>query len=298
LPILGLFAAAAFRLMPSVNRVLTAVQSLRFGTPVVETLHSELSLAEGMEQRRKSRATPLADSIELREVSFAYPGASGNALERLSLLIRRGESVGFIGPSGAGKSTLVDVILGLLEPSAGAVLVDGVDIHAAARHWQDQIGYVPQTIYLTDDSLAHNVALGIPADLIDHAAVWRAIRAAQLEDFVGSLPEGLETMVGEHGVRISGGQRQRIGIARALYHDPAVLVLDEATSSLDTATEHEVMEAVRALHGLKTSIIVAHRLSTVEHCDHLYRLEGGRIIQEGRYAFVGRNDGQKAHSQR
>lgn len=281
LPALGLFGAVAFRLIPSMNRVISAIQTLRYGLPVIDTLTSELAAANTLGQGRAGDAMPLRESIELREVTYNYLGASAPALDRLSVTIRRGETVGFIGTSGAGKSTLVDVLLGLLAAQAGEVCIDGRDIRAAMRSWQDQIGYVPQTIFLTDDTLRRNVAFGLPAEQIDDAAVWRSIRAAQLEEFVRDLPQGLETMVGERGVRLSGGQRQRIGIARALYHDPAVLVLDEATSSLDTSTEQGVMRAVAALHGEKTIVIVAHRLSTVEHCDRLYKLEHGRIVAEG-----------------
>jgi ABC-type multidrug transport system fused ATPase/permease subunit len=219
-------------------------------------------------------------ALELNKVSYTYPGADEPALRDLSLVVHRGESVGFVGTSGAGKSTLIDVILGLLPVERGEVRVDGHNIQRSLREWQDQIGYVPQFIYLTDDTLMRNVAFGLSDAQIDKAAVWRAIRAAQLESFVNDLPEGLETMVGERGVRLSGGQRQRIGIARALYHDPAVLVLDEATSALDTDTESGVMLSVHALHGEKTVIIIAHRLSTVEHCDSLYRLEKGRLVSE------------------
>jgi len=191
-----------------------------------------------------------------------------------------------VGPTGSGKSTLVDVLLGLLPPSSGRVLVDGVPLAGHERAWRRQIGYVPQSIYLTDDTLRRNVAFGLPNEQIDNGAVRRAIKATQLEEFVASLPDGLETIVGEQGVRLSGGQRQRIGIARALYHDPLVLVLDEATSALDTATERGVMDAVCALRGDKTLIIVAHRLSTVEQCDRLFRLELGRVVDEGEAAAV------------
>lgn len=282
LPMLGLFAAAAFRLMPSVNRALGAVQSLRFSLPVIETLYTELQLEAPTPKNNDASFTPFCSVLTLSKVNYTYVGASRPALTNLSLIIHRGESVGFIGASGAGKSTLVDILLGLLTPNTGEVRVDGEDIQSNLRNWQDQIGYVPQSIFLTDDSLRRNVAFGLADAQIDEAAVWRAIRAAQLEDFVQALPQGLDTVVGERGIRLSGGQRQRIGIARALYHDPAVLVLDEATSSLDTATEHGVMQAVRALHGIKTIIIVAHRLSTVEHCDRLYRLEEGRVVEEGK----------------
>jgi ABC-type multidrug transport system fused ATPase/permease subunit len=280
MPTLGLFAAAAFRLMPSVNRVLTALQALRYCIPVVDVLHEEIKLASPEPQVRGTRSGGLHSDIRLVDVGYTYPTGAAPALEGVSLAVREGESVGFVGPSGSGKSTLIDVVLGLFTPQRGQVLVDGADIQRDLRAWQDQIGYVPQSIYLTDDTLRRNVAFGLPDDAIDEAAVQRAIHAAQLEEFVAGLPRGLDTLVGERGVRLSGGQRQRIGIARALYHDPAVLVLDEATSALDTATESGVMEAVTALHGAKTVLIVAHRLSTVAHCDRLYRLEQGRVVAQ------------------
>ena len=282
LPTLGLFAAAAFRLMPSVNRLINAIQSVRYSLPVINVLHEELQLGGvSTDVGSSSAAAPFGELLELYQVSYSYPGATSPSLSELSLVVRRGESVGLIGPSGAGKSTLVDILLGLLAPDAGEMRVDGKNVQHALRGWQNQIGYVPQSIYLIDDSLRRNVAFGLPDDQIDDDAVWRAIRAAQLEEFVKALPQGLNTQVGERGVRLSGGQRQRIGIARALYHDPSVLVLDEATSSLDTATERGVMDAVRALHGAKTVIIVAHRMSTVADCDRLYRLERGRVVETG-----------------
>jgi ABC-type multidrug transport system fused ATPase/permease subunit len=286
LPTLGLFAAAAFRIMPSINRVLTAVQSMRYYLPVIDTLHSEFCLLNATSIQQRGQHLPFKNALVLDQVSFKYPAAENPALRGISLSIPRGASIGFIGGSGAGKSTLVDTILGLLTPDSGTIKINGINIQTNLRGWQDQIGYVPQSIYLTDDTLRRNVACGLPPDQIDETAVWRAIKAAQLEQFVNELPQGLETQVGERGVRLSGGQRQRIGIARALYHDPAVLVLDEATSSLDTVTEHDVMEAVRALQGEKTLIIVAHRLSTVEHCDHLYRLEQGTVVEDGETAMM------------
>lgn len=281
-PTLALFAAAAFRLMPSVNRVLTAMQTLRYGLPVIDTLYEELKLEVPVAKENFAAASPgLRQEIRLNEVSYTYQGALSPALSGLAFSIKVGEFVGFIGSSGSGKSTLVDIILGLLPCDSGRVEVDGQDIQENMRAWQNQIGYVPQAIYLTDDTLRRNVAFGLPNEQIDDVAVQKAIKAAQLEEFVATLPEGLETIVGERGVRLSGGQRQRIGIARALYHDPSVLVLDEATSALDTATENGVMKAVNALQGSKTIIMVAHRLSTVEHCDRLYKLEQGRIVAEG-----------------
>ena len=283
-PVVGLFAAAAFRLMPSVARILMAVQALRYGIPAINNLHTDfqLDLPEPVSSGGNVGARPLPEKdICLSNVSYNYPSASASALVDISITISKGDSVGFIGPSGSGKSTLVDLILGLLSPDKGQVIVDGQDIRQNLRLWQDQIGYVPQVIYLTDDSLRRNVAFGLPDEQIDEEAVRRAIQSAQLEEFVATLPEELGTKVGERGIRLSGGQRQRIGIARALYHNPGVLVLDEATSALDTATELDVMQAVMTLHGDKTVIIVAHRLSTVENCDKLYRLESGGIVEEG-----------------
>jgi ABC-type multidrug transport system fused ATPase/permease subunit len=281
LPTLGLFAAGAFRLMPSINRIMGAVQSLRYGLPVIDLLHEELNLAIPKLADTRSLLNPFRDVLELSRITYTYPGAAEPTLKDVSLAIQRGESVGFIGASGAGKSTLVDIILGLLAPEIGEVRVDGNDIQANLRNWKNQIGYVPQSIFLTDDTLRRNVAFGLANEQIDDAAVQRAIRAAQLEEFATSLPDGLETFVGERGIRLSGGQRQRIGIARALYHDPAVLVLDEATSSLDTETERDVMQAITALQGSKTILIIAHRLSTVEHCNRLYRLHEGRLVEDG-----------------
>ena len=289
-PTLGLFAAAAFRLMPSVNRILAAIQSLRFVEPAVNLVYEEVKLAAHQPVKSQEKSETLSPALHkdicLTNVRYEYPGTANPALDSLTIHINKGESVGFIGPSGSGKSTLVDVILGLLTPNAGQVAVDGQDIQKELRTWQNQIGYVPQSIYLTDDTLKQNVAFGLANEEIDDAAVQRAIKDAQLEEFVASLPDGLETVVGERGVKLSGGQRQRIGIARALYHNPAVLVLDEATSALDTATEEGVMKAVTALRGSKTILIVAHRLSTVENCDRLYRLEKGKVVAEGTPAEI------------
>jgi ABC-type multidrug transport system fused ATPase/permease subunit len=272
-------------LLPAVSRVISNVQIITVNRPVVEELYGDLALkAEGTTSATLEHR--FAHDLVISDLSFKYETAPTNALSNVSLQVKRGEAVGLVGPSGSGKSTLVDVLLGLLAPASGAVLVDGIDVQDRIRWWQDQIGYVPQSIFLTDDTLRRNVAFGLPKSAIDDAAVDAAIRAAQLEEFVKTLPLGLETVVGERGVRLSGGQRQRIGIARALYHNPDVLVLDEATSSLDTETEHGVMQAVQALQGNKTVIIVAHRLSTVEYCDRLYRLESSRIVDEGTFDEV------------
>ncbi len=253
--------------------------------PVLDDLYSDLAMPI-MDTGKRSDHENFSDKIEVRDISFTYQSAAGPALSNVSLHVNRGEAVGLIGPSGSGKSTLVDVMLGLLAPQSGQILVDDKDIQLNLRDWQDQIGYVPQSIYITDDTLRRNVAFGIPKGEINDELVRAAIKSAQLEEFAASLPTGLETVVGERGVRLSGGQRQRIGIARALYHNPSVLVLDEATSSLDAETEHGVMQAVQVLQGDKTVIIVAHRLSTVEYCDRLYRLEDSRIVDQGSFLEV------------
>jgi ABC-type multidrug transport system fused ATPase/permease subunit len=281
-PTVGLFAAAAFRLLPSVNRILSATQVLRFHLPAIDTVYNELRLSPPSQTSQESgRSCKFEQELCFHRVSFRYAQASSLALEDISLSIERGKSIGLIGSSGSGKSTAIDLLLGLLTPTAGEITVDGQNIQTCLRGWQDLVGYVPQSIYLTDDTLRRNVAFGLTDDRIDDEAVKRAIHSAQLEEFVASLPDQIETVVGERGVRLSGGQRQRIGIARALYHNPSILVLDEATSALDTATESGVMDAITALRGTKTIFIVAHRLSTVERCDRLYRLENGRVAQEG-----------------
>ena len=285
IPTLGLFAAAAFRVMPSINRLLGSLQTLIFSRAIISSVYLDFKL-DAPDIVENQNVIPFKEQLELKNVCFQYPTAVNPSLQDVSLTVRRGEAVGFVGPSGAGKSTLVDVILGLFAPTSGTVLVDGDDIQDNPRNWQNQIGYVPQTIYLTDDTLRRNVAFGLGDENIDEQAVVNAIRLAQLEEFVASLPEKLSTVVGERGVRLSGGQRQRIGIARALYHNPSVLVLDEATSSLDTPTEHGVMQAVQALQGSKTVIIVAHRLSTVEYCDRLYRIEDSRMTEHGTFDEV------------
>ncbi len=286
LPMLGLFAMVAFRMLPSVNHMTSAVHRLRTADAMLSGLAKELNLSTTTSSSRPATPMPFRDCIVLENVRFRYPGSRENVLDSVNLHIPHGGSVGFVGGSGAGKSTLIDVILGLLPPATGRVTVDGQDIHGNLRGWQDTIGYVSQSIYLCDDSIRKNIAFGVPEQDVDDAAVRRALTAAQLDAFVDSLPAGADTFVGERGVRLSGGQRQRIGIARALYHDPAVLVLDEATSALDTETEKGVMAAVNALHGTKTLIIVAHRLTTVSDCDTLYRLDKGQIVQTGTYAEV------------
>ena len=282
LPILALFAAAAFRIMPSVSRVIGSFQGIRYALPAINKLFDEFSLFEKAESIKSNEEFPFNREITLSNVSFSYEKTESNALNNVSFSIPFGTTVGLVGTTGAGKSTLIDIILGLLPPKNGSIKVDGIDIHTNLRGWQDKIGYVPQTIYLTDDTLRRNVAFGLSDKEIDDTAVNKALSAAHMDSFLKSQPHGLDSVVGERGIRLSGGQRQRIGIARALYHDPSILVLDEATSSLDNETEATVMDAVRDLKGNKTIIIVAHRLSTVEHSDWLYRLEHGMIVEEGK----------------
>lgn len=280
--ILGFLAVAAFRLMPSFNRVIGAVQSMRYGFSVIETLYNALnSLSSPPSQEILNPDFVYKKEIQCKHISFQYAGSHVLSLANVSLSIPKGSFVGIIGASGSGKSTLADVLLGLLRPSDGQVLIDNVDIQTMPRPWLSSIGYVPQSIFLTDDSLRRNIAFGVPDDEIDERAVERATIEAQLQQFVAALPAGLDTVVGERGVRMSGGQRQRVGIARALYHNPSVLVLDEATSALDTATEAEIMDSIGLFHGRKTVIVIAHRLGTVAKCDTLYRLEKGRVVSCG-----------------
>jgi len=278
-----MFAAVAFRLMPSMNRILASIHSLRYGLPAVNTLYHEFKTAVPTKDTENNTGIRLKKTLSLRNLSYTYDEAKTPAVNNISININNGDSIGFIGTSGSGKSTLLDMVLGLLTPDTGNIFIDDVDIKQNLRNWQSQIGYVAQSIFLTDDTLRRNVAFGIAEDKIDNNAVWSAIVAAQLEQFIEDLPDKLETMVGERGVRLSGGQRQRIGIARALYHDPTVLILDEATSALDMKTEEEVMRSISALQGTKTILIVAHRLTTLKNCTQIVELEHGRIKKMGSY---------------
>jgi ABC-type multidrug transport system fused ATPase/permease subunit len=278
LPVLGMFAAAGFRLMPSVQRLMNARQALHYARPAIEVLHAELALETTA--HADSACLPLAPlrtRIEVNNVTYTYPGSPKPSLADTSLAVARGEWVAVVGASGSAKSTLVHIVLGLLTPDHGHVRVDGTDIRNARRAWQDQVGFVPQSTCLIDDTVRRNIAFGVPDDRIDTEAVWRVLHAVRLAEFVRDLPEGLDTPLGERGVRLSGGQVQRIGLARALYRDPAVLVLDEPTSALDVATERQVLESIRA-HGPRTVLLVAHRPSTVAHCDRIYTLEHGRVV--------------------
>ena len=282
LPTLGLFAVAAFRLIPSAIKILNAVQNIRYNQPSIDILYEDLKLeVPDTESTNPDKTSMLY--LGLDNISFKYPSVSSYAVKDVSFDLPHGKSIGIVGQSGSGKSTLVDIILGLLIPCEGVIRVNGNDIHASdnsLKSWQRNIGYVPQSIYLTDDTMRRNIAFGLAEDKIDDDAIQAASKAAQLDEFINTLPEGLNTIVGERGVRLSGGQRQRIGIARALYHNPKILLLDEASSALDNDTEMAVMESIKQLKD-KTIIIVAHRLSTVKHCDLIIRMKQGVIIEKG-----------------
>ena len=282
MPVMAMFAAAAFRLMPSLNRILGNWQTFQYNQPVIDVLHGELQGQSELVDKPPYIKRSFNNSIQLRSVSFSYDDSKYVAVNDISLEIKKNSSVGFIGGSGAGKSTLLDLILGLLQPTSGKIISDGEDIHGNIEAWQKNIGYVPQTIYLTDDTLRNNIAFGVDSNDIDDDMINKALKLAQLDEYVAKLEYGINTFVGEGGVRLSGGQKQRIGIARALYHDPDVLVLDEATSALDHETEKEVMKAINFLCGKKTLLIIAHRLTTVERCDYLYRLKDGGILNHGK----------------
>jgi ABC-type multidrug transport system fused ATPase/permease subunit len=281
IPIIAMFGAAAFRLMPSVNRILGNWQTFRYNQPVVEMLYEELKGTTELVNNQITRKIKFNHSIQLKGVSFSYNKDKHTVVDNINIKINKNSSIGFIGESGAGKSTLLDLVLGLIEPTSGKILVDSKNIHSNINEWQNNIGYVPQTIYLTDDTLRNNIAFGIEYNDIDDNMVNKAIKLSQLEGFVSDLECGLDTFVGEGGVRLSGGQKQRIGIARALYHDPNVLILDEATSALNHEIEKEVMEAINFLCGKKTLLIIAHRLSTVSNCDYLYKLDKGKVVASG-----------------
>ena len=287
LPILGLYAFAGYRMLPAAQHVYRGMAKLRFGAAAVDTIHEDLERRTSLAEIPASAPRPLRprESIRLVEIDFRYPGTTAPALAGINLAIPAGSSVGIVGGTGAGKTTLVDVVLGLLQPTAGRLEVDGTPVTADnVRAWQQSLGYVPQDIFLTDTSIAENIALGVPPEQVDHDKVVECARMAQLDDFVTrELAHGYATEVGERGVRLSGGQRQRIGIARALYHDPDVLVFDEATSALDNRTEASVMEAIEALSGSRTIIMIAHRLTTVRHCDRVLLLDKGHIAADGTF---------------
>jgi ATP-binding cassette, subfamily B, bacterial PglK len=289
LPAVGLVLAGAFRLVPALNQMLALTNSVQFSGPAIGFVQRELEMYGAFadkERESEVHETPLRLERELRleNIEFSYPKRPNPVLRGVSLVVRPGESIGIVGPTGTGKSTLLDIILGMLEPERGSITVDGTPLGERRGAWQLSIGYVPQDVYLIDDSLRANVALGWLSDEIDDERVVAAIRLAGLEEVVAELPDGFDTLLGERGVRLSGGQRQRVGIARALYTQPSVLVLDEATSNLDQTTEHRIVETLASLHrGGVTMIVVTHRTASVRHCDQVVYLESGRVRSIGTF---------------
>lgn len=294
--IMSLFGAAAVRLLPALREVMRDINNVRYYSYSVAPIYEDFSQlrnigvnegshAENVHSGGTSRDTESPDRLEqeirFENVSFSYPGSRVEAVSNISFTVPKGSITGLAGSTGAGKTTVVDLMLGLLHPQEGTITFDGVGLASILRQRRDPIGYVPQHIFLSDDTLERNIAFGIPADEIDAVRVNEAIRLAHLTEVVEALPEGVQTVIGERGVRLSGGQRQRIGIARALYHDPDVLILDEATSALDQRTEEEVMSAIEGLRGDRTLILITHRLTTLEICDTIWFLDQGRIVDSG-----------------
>jgi ATP-binding cassette subfamily C protein len=284
LPIAGVFGYAGIRVFSMANGVFVTIMGIRSSQRAVDRLHDDyraLSAAEA--EASRDGHIEFRSAIELDAVSYTYPEGEKPAVEDVSITIRRGESIGIVGPTGAGKSTLVDLILGLLPPTSGTISVDGKNLTGVSTPWKRRVGYVPQSVFLTDDTLRRNIALGISDAAIDDNRIREVLAIAQLHRFVAELPQGLETRVGERGIRLSGGERQRVAIARALYHDPDLIVFDEATSSLDVTTEAEVNRTIDALRGVKTMVVIAHRLSSVKACDRLVWLRRGRIAGLGSF---------------
>lgn len=294
LPVLGMFAYVGFRLKPSLNQVVDGVNAIRYSAAAIDDLFDDLRSAESwaLGEDEVPVSITFEQAIELSGVVFRYQDAPMPALAGIDLVIRRGTSVGFVGPTGGGKSTLLDVIIGLLEPDEGTVRVDGVDIRQGKLSWLQRLGVVPQTTFLLDTTLRRNIALGVPDIEIDQQRLEAALALAKLDEFVASLPAGVETMLGERGVRLSGGQRQRVAIARALYSEPEVLILDEGTAALDNRTEDDLMSGLGRLRGSCTLLIVAHRLTTVRNCDVVHVVEGGHIVASGPYSELVRDSRQ------
>ena len=285
IPQLSAFAISAFKLLPSVSKINNYLNLIIFLKPSVDLIYRDIKDTEDMQDFELSDAqvpdeyfaNDHPQTIEIRELGYRYPHTKRNVLKNVSFQIPLGAAVGLIGPSGAGKSTLADIILGILTPTSGSVHYGKMNVHEHPLKWSKKLAYIPQAIFLSDDSIRNNVAFGIEEEEIDEEKVWDALREAQLKEFVENLPDGLDTKVGERGVRLSGGQRQRIGIARALYNNPEILVLDEATSALDSETESAVMEAIDNLAGRKTLLIIAHRITTIQNCNLVFRVDLGKV---------------------
>lgn len=284
--IIALFGVVAFRMLPAINRVVVSLQQISLTRPGLEGAINGLALSDASVKDVPRVRLETFSNLAIRGLKYRYPNTVSDVIDIDAAQVFGGESLGIVGMSGSGKSTLVDLMIGILTPTEGEILVNGVRVSGNIRAWQDKIGYVPQSVYLMDTTIRRNVAFGLSEDAIDNGQVERALRQANLLDFVHSLPNGWDTEVGERGVRMSGGQRQRLGIARALYANPEVIVLDEATSALDSATEREIVESFREIAHDHTLIVVAHRTSTLKYCSRLIRLEEGRIVQEGTFHEV------------
>ncbi len=289
---LALFALSIQRLLPATNSIVSEYNALRYYSYAVDPIYSDLINTKTKDNRENTENITFNKEIKLSSVNYSYPQSSETVIKDVSLDIPKSTAVGVVGSTGSGKTTIIDIILGLLTPESGSVKVDGVDIQNNLEGWQKNIGYIPQSIYLSDDTIKNNIAFGIPEEEIDDQKIKEALRVARLDDFVKKLSEGTDTLIGERGVRLSGGQRQRIGIARALYNDPEVLVMDEATSSLDNITERFVIEAIERLKEDRTLIIIAHRLTTVKNCDKLYVIKEGKVIAEGSYNELLKHNGE------
>ncbi len=274
--ILGVFVAATFRMIPSLNRIIAATQSMKYYRPSVDIIHKEIKDNIVIEDNNSNDCN-FKNDIEFRSVDFGFT-KDLSVLKNINLIIKKGQTIGIIGESGSGKSTLVDLLIGLHKPTSGEILIDGISGFQMNQSWRNNIGYVSQTIYLTDDTIKKNIALGVPENKINDSKIIELLKQVQLEKFINNLELGINTKVGERGVQLSGGQRQRIGIARALYHDPQLLILDEATSALDSETEEEVMESIKNLKGDKTIIMIAHRISTLVDCDKIYKIQDKGIL--------------------
>ena len=277
IPTLTAFGLAAVRLMPCVNRINTYLTDISYFRPCLDYVYENMNINE-ISKKTNQTLLPV-DETKTMQLRYAYPNTDTLIFDHADMEIPYGKSIGIMGPSGAGKSTIVDILLGLLKVHEGQILCDGDNVFDNYPAWLAQIGYIPQSIYLVDEPIRNNIAFGIGDDEIDDNRIWQVLEEAQLKEFIQTLPEGLDTAIGDRGVRLSGGQRQRLGIARALYHNPEILVFDEATSALDNETEAAVMEAINSFHGKKTMVIIAHRLNTIEKCDIIYKVEGGKITQ-------------------
>lgn len=294
LAVVGVFAYAVLRILPALNRIVMNLGYLKFGDAALNNVLADLvepvtrveSFADRDCNSTELARLPLCREIALEGVSFTYGRMEAEVLHSINLVVQRGESVGILGPTGSGKSTLVDLLTGLLQPTTGRIVVDGTDIEGHLRAWQRNLGVVSQSVFLLDDTLRRNIAFGVPNDGIDGGSVDQALRMAQLDSFVAGLPQGLDTVVGERGVRLSGGQRQRVAIARCLYRDPEVLIFDEGTSALDNLTEADVVASLERLRGIKTLVTVAHRLTTLKNCDRLVVVRAGAIVDVGAYGEV------------